>query len=298
MAPFAIHPGTQLGLISLTVSDLARALRFYVSTLGLKTLDHQNGEAVLGTDGGGSLIALQERPHARRKPPHTTGLYHFAILLPRRTDLARVLRRLAEQGYPLQGASDHGVSEALYLADPDGNGIEIYTDRPRDDWPWQNNHLQMFTASLDLEDLLNQVDSQWSGLPPATRIGHVHLHVADLSAAQSFYADTLGFDLMQRYPAVRELDSDPSALFLSAGGYHHHVGVNTWAGIGAPPPPPDAVGLRYFSLLLPFETELASVIKRLTAAGIPLQNVNDAKRAPSAFLARDPTGNSILIDVV
>jgi len=298
MNAFAIHPDTQLGLVSLTVSNLARALRFYDGTLGLKTLDHQNGVAVLGTDGGGSLIALTERPHARPKPPHTTGLYHFAILLPRRADLARVLRRLAEQGYPLQGASDHGVSEALYLADPDGNGIEIYADRPRDDWPWQDSRLQMFTASLDLEGLLSQGDGRWSGLPPATRIGHVHLHVADLGAAQRFYCDVLGFDLMQHYPAVRGANSGPSALFLSAGGYHHHVGLNTWAGKGAPPPPPDAVGLRHFTVFLPDEAELARLAERLQTADVPYQRAANAGKASGAFVVRDPSDNGILLDVL
>jgi catechol 2,3-dioxygenase len=204
-------------------------------------------------------------------------------------DLARTLDRLANQGYPLQGAADHGVSEALYLTDPDGNGIEIYIDRPRDEWPRQDDQLQMGTDPLNIRALLNQSDGLWKGLPPDTRIGHVHLQVAHLDQAESFYCDVLGLELMQRY--------GPSALFLSAGGYHHHVGLNTWAGVGAPPPPPDAVGLRHFSIDLPDDKELARIAERLQAADIPFEPVAVALREGVAKLVRDPSGNGIVLYV-
>jgi catechol 2,3-dioxygenase len=200
-----------------------------------------------------------------------------------------VFRRLAETRYPLQGAADHGVSEALYLADPDGNGIEIYRDRPQDEWPWQEDGLRMVTDPLDVDSLMAQRDGPWSGLPSATRIGHVHLHVADLAQAQRFYCDLLGFGLTQRY--------GQSAIFLSAGGYHHHIGLNVWAGVGAPPPPSDAVGLRFFTVYLPDGAELARVAERLRAADVPLAPVESGARAEDAFVVRDPAGNGILMDV-
>ena len=284
-----IHPDTRLGPISLTVGDLARARRFYQDTLGMIALGRQDGTLALGVEGTGPLVALTEVPNARPRPPRTSGLYHFAILLPGRMDLARTLSRLANQGYPLQGAADHGVSEALYLADPDGNGIEIYIDRPRAEWRWQDGQLQMGTDPLNVRALLNQSDGVRNGLPPETRIGHVHLQVAHLNQAESFYSEVLGFELMQRY--------GPSALFLSAGGYHHHVGLNTWAGVGAPPPPPDAVGLRHFTIDLPDDEELARITERLQAADIPFEPVAVTHGAGAAQLVRDPSGNGIVLDV-
>jgi catechol 2,3-dioxygenase len=278
-----------LGPVALTVPSLARALQFYADTLGLGTSRRRENVVVLGIDAGMPLVSLTENPAARPKPPHTTGLYHFAILLPSQRDLASVFRRLAETRYPLQGAADHGVSEALYLADPDGNGIEIYRDRPRDEWPWQEDRLRMVTDPLDVDRLMAQRDGPWSGLPSATRIGHVHLHVADLAQAQRFYCDVLGFELMQRY--------GQSAIFLSAGGYHHHIGLNVWAGVGAPPPPSDAVGLRYFTVYLPDGAELTRVAERLRAADVPLAPAESGARAEDAFVVRDPAGNGILMDV-
>jgi catechol 2,3-dioxygenase len=289
VSDFAIHPNTKLGPVALTVPDMARALQFYTDTLGLRTLQQRESVEVLGGDAGMPLVSLTETPDARPKPPRTTGLYHFAILLPSQRDLASVLRRLAETRYPLQGAADHGVSEALYLADPDGNGIEIYRDRPRDEWPWQADRLRMVTDPLDVDRLLAQRDDPWSGLPSGTRIGHVHLHVADLNQAERFYCDVLGFELMQRY--------GQSAIFLSAGGYHHHIGLNVWAGVGAPHPPSDAVGLRFFTVYLPDGAELARVAARLRAADVPLAPPERGARAAGAFVVRDPAGNGILMDV-
>ncbi len=289
MTDSLISPDTTLGPVALVVSDLARALQFYADTLGLKTLRRQGDTVSLGAEDSAPLVVLKEEPGARPKPRHSTGLYHFAILLPSRVDLARVLRRFAERRYPLQGASDHGVSEALYLGDPDGNGIEIYSDRPQEDWPWQDGQLKMGTEALDVDGLLGLDDGYWHGIPQGTRIGHVHLHVADLGQAQSFYCDALGFDLIQRY--------GQSALFLSAGGYHHHIGLNTWAGVGAPPPPQDAVGLRHFTVHLPDERELERVARRLEAAGVSMPRTDGVGKAAGAFMVNDPSGNGILMDV-
>jgi catechol 2,3-dioxygenase len=177
------------------------------------------------------------------------------------------------------------VSEALYLADPDGNGIEIYRDRPRAEWPFVNGQLEMTTDPLDLDDLLaagtNPAGAS-DALPDSTVIGHVHLHVSNLADAEAFYAGLLGFDLMQRFGA--------GALFVSAGGYHHHVGLNTWVGVGAPPPPAGALGLRHFAVRLPGAAAREKVVERLRAANVP---VHPAGRAGT--LVRDPSGNSILL---
>jgi catechol 2,3-dioxygenase len=284
----SIHAATKLGHLSLTVSNLARALGFYKGILGLSALRQEDGVVALGIDDQGPLVVLTERENALPRPPHTTGLYHYALLVPTRLHLGRILRRLVDGRYPLQGAADHVVSEAIYLADPDGNGIEIYADRSRHEWPWKNDRLQMGTDVLDVDDLLSQGADDADGLPAGTRIGHVHLHVADLDQASRFYCDVLGFDLMQRFGR--------GALFLSAGGYHHHIGLNTWSGAGAPSPPLDAVGLRYFTIALPGEKELARVTSRIRAAGVPFERQGDFIAVPDGLLIRDPSGNGILID--
>lgn len=282
-ASTSIHPDTRLGSVHLTVSDLDRSLQFYGSALGLRTRRREEAVAELGT-GTASLLILWERAGAKPRPPHTSGLYHFAILLPARADLARALQRLVEARYPIDGASDHLVSEAVYLADPDGNGIETYADRPRSAWPVQNGRLRMDTLPLDIDDLMGELQTHppaATGLPDGARIGHVHLHVADLGAAEAFYRDVLGFDLMVRY--------GDSASFLSAGGYHHHIGLNTWAGVGAPPPPPDAAGLRYFTIRLPNAAELARVVGRVRHAGVPIEET------PDGVLVHDPSQNGLLL---
>ncbi len=281
----SIHPDTSLGVVNLTVSALERSQEFYRQILGFSTLPKGETSAELGTERT-SLIALTELSTARPKPPRTTGLYHYAILLPTRADLARALHRLSHTHYPIDGASDHSVSEALYLADPDGNGIEIYADRPRSAWTYRGGQLQMATLPLDVEGLMNELKTDprpWDGLPPATRVGHIHLHVADLRAAEEFYQDVLGFDLMVRY--------GNSASFLSAGGYHHHIGLNTWAGVGAQPPPPDAVGLRWFTIVVPAQAEAERILHRVQNARIDHENQMDG------ILLRDPSGNKVLVAI-
>lgn len=282
-ASTSIHPDTCIGSVHLTVSDLDRSLQFYGGTLGFRTRRREEAVVELGTEAA-SLLTLWERAGARPRPPHTSGLYHVAILPPARADLARALQRLLEARYPIDGASDHLVSEAVYLADPDGNGIEIYADRPRSAWPMLNGRLRMDTLPLDVEDLMGELATSsrpGTSLPDGTRIGHVHLHVAELGAAEAFYRGVLGFDLMVRY--------GNSASFLSAGGYHHHIGLNTWAGVGAPPPPPDAAGLRYFTVRLPNGAELARVVGRVRDAGVPFEEM------PEGVLVRDPSQNGVLL---
>ena len=237
-----------IGHVSLRVRDLDRSLVFYRDVLGFRDVaeskDAAPGVARCGA-GQRVLIELHEDKNAVAKPRRSTGLFHFAILVPSRAALGRSLRRLVERSWPLSGASDHLVSEALYLDDPDGLGIEIYRDRPRPEWPVRGGQLMMATDPLDLQSLIDEpgAEQPWSGLDAATVIGHVHLHVPHLDSAEAFYCGGIGFE-----PTVRGY---PGALFVAAGGYHHHLGLNTWIGIGAPPPPENAVGLRSFTIEAP-----------------------------------------------
>lgn len=278
-----LPPGTHIGYAHLQVRDLGRSLAFYRDLLGFREIGREGSSMLLSATGSlPPVLALTERRDARPRPPRTTGLYHIAIRLPTRRDLARVFRRLLEHGWPFQGFSDHGVSEALYLPDPDGNGLELYRDRPRAQWPWRQGRLAMVTKPLDVEDLLREATPEpWEGLPEGTDIGHIHLHVADLEAAEAFYGGILGLEVTQRdYPGAR---------FFAAGGYHHHVGTNTWAGRGAPPPPPDAVGLRAFTLVVPDEAAWVGIRERAQAAGLRV------REGSGVLFLEDPSANRLWV---
>lgn len=285
-----LPPSTVIRQVRLRVADLERSLNFYRDLLGFRQLPSAPGTAALSASGGvPAQIVLEERPGARRKPPGTTGLYHVAILLPGRRELARLVRRLAAAGWSFDGFSDHGVSEAVYLPDPDGNGLELYADRPRSTWRWRDGEVVMFTRPLDLEGLLDEVARapERPGEPllhPLARIGHVHLHVGDLARSEAFYSGLLGFDVTNR--------RYPGALFLAAGGYHHHLGLNIWAGPGAPPPPPDAAGLVDFTVGLGDGAVLEGVARRLRAAGHELRGEGD-----TGFRVTDPDGTGIVLSV-
>jgi catechol 2,3-dioxygenase len=282
MADFVIDPETKIGSVHLSVADLERSSRFYTELLGFRPAGQRNGDLELTADGVTPLVVLREQPDAPPKPTRTTGLYHFAILTPSRSDLARSFWHLLEAGYGLQGAADHLVSEALYLADPDGNGIEIYADRPREAWPRRGDRVHMATEALDAEGLLAELNEDtraWDGLSPETRVGHVHLHVADLHRAQTFYCDGLGFEVVARYGAA--------AIFVSAGGYHHHIGLNTWAGLGAPPPPLGSLGLRFYTIRLPSPQAVERSVEHLKASGVQIDEGGEG------IELQDPSGNRI-----
>jgi catechol 2,3-dioxygenase len=272
-----------LGAINLTVADLGRVQAFYEQTIGLSALDRSADAVRLGANGA-PVVELTGEPTAPPRPRGTTGLFHMAILLPSRVELARALRRVADSGWRLGGASDHLVSEALYLSDPEGNGIEIYRDRPREEWPFEDGKLQMATLPLDVESLLGELDGDQggaNGVEGDTRMGHVHLQVAELDAAAGFYRDMLGFEVT--------VEDYPGALFLSSGGYHHHIGLNTWAGEGAPPPPSGARGLRWFEIAFASASGLERVAERLRGAGVAVAP------AEAGLRAADPSGNGVLL---
>jgi len=288
MTDFVLPEGTHVGHAHLQVSDLEQALGFYRDLLGFRQVGTDGPKAMLSATGRAPYhFVLTERPGARRKPSRTTGLYHVAIRFPSRQALARAFRRLVTHEWPFQGFADHLVSEALYLADPDGNGLELYVDRPRKQWTQRDGQIEMSTDPLDVEALLAEsaVDAApWTGVHPGTDVGHVHLHVSDLARAKAFYSGLLGLDVTQQ--------NYPGALFLSAGGYHHHLGVNVWAGLGAPPPPPDAVGLLSFSFQLPDEIAWSVLQGRVRAAGLEVEDLHDYDYA-QGVLIRDPDGNGV-----
>ncbi len=280
----SIHPDTAIGTVSLTVSDMQRSRSFYEQALGLRPFDRDDGTTAFGPDAHHPLVELQANASAPAAPRRATGLYHLAVLLPTRLDLALALARLVHVRWQLDGASDHLVSEALYLSDPDGNGIELYRDRPREEWPRTGERLEMATLPLDLQDVMNELAAADGFQPhpaPGTTIGHVHLQVADLAESERFYSGVLGLDVMVR--------GYPGALFVSAGGYHHHIGLNTWNSAGASPPPAGTLGLRCFELRLPDADELGRVLERVRAAGIETKSMADGT------LARDPSGNGVLL---
>jgi catechol 2,3-dioxygenase len=283
----SIHPDTELGLVALTVADLPRSVAFYQDVLGFGLLQEGSAQAVLGA-GGTPLLVLHEKRDAGPAPTNVTGLtglYHFAILVPTRADLAQSLLHMVESGYPLGGASDHLVSEALYLSDPDNNGIEIYRDRLREDWPRRGGQLQMASDPLDLRALISEAQADprpWNGLAAGTRLGHMHLQVADIPQARDFYHGVLGFDIVFDWERM-------GALFVSAGGYHHHLGLNTWHSRGGRPAPEGSAGLRYFTIYLPDEAALAPVLVRLDKASISYRQEN------GGVVVEDPWRNGILL---
>jgi len=276
-----IAPATRMGLVELTVSGLGRSLEYWQRAIGLRVLEREDGRATLGTDT--PLLRFVEEPGARPDAGHT-GLYHVAVLVPDRPTLARFLAHAARERVPLQGLSDHFVSEAIYLRDPDRHGIEVYADRPRPVWEGQVAE-RMTTEPIDVENLLGELDDPaaepFPGLPDGTTMGHVHFRVADVDATVGFYRDVLGLDLMAQL--------GPAAAFLSAGGYHHHVGANTWESRGATPAPPGSATLRHATIILLDESERDRVVAAVADAG------QEPEPSDGGLLVRDPSGNALLL---
>ena len=269
----------RLGAVHLTVSNLDRSVAFYEDAIGLRLHRREDGVAAMGV-GEEDLLVLYEEPEARRAGRHA-GLYHYALLYPSREELAHAPLRLAERKTPIQGASDHGTHEAIYLSDPDGNGIELAADRPRERWPKPLNYAGG-PHPLDFDGLLATVAGEElrREAGPGLTVGHVHLHVGDLERGLAFYRDVLGFELMTFMPGA--------AAFVSAGGYHHHLGFNVWRGEGVPPVPEGRVGLRHWTVVLDDPEGVAAVSGRIREAGIATEERG------GGFLVRDPWGIAVL----
>lgn len=273
---------THIGRVKLQVSDLGRSLDYYRDAIGLRVLHRSGHVATLGPhDDDTPLLELHERKGAQMVPRRgLLGLYHFAILLPDRPALGRFLQHIADLGLS-PGMSDHFVSEAIYLQDPDNLGIEVYVDRPRSEWKEENGQLTMMTEPLDVRSVLHAgADLPWTGAPAGTRIGHVHLHVGDIPQAESFYHAAIGFD--------KTVWSYPGALFLSAGGYHHHLGTNTWAR-GAPSATDDDARLIEWELIVPGAADVDGVGRSLEASGF------SPRRESQHVVAQDPWGTQVRI---
>lgn len=291
---FSIHPATKIGSLSLTVSNLEVQTAFYQQALGLKLHRQGGNQAVLGT-GERELLQLVEQPGHKRYQ-RVTGLYHFAVLFPDRRELARAMGRLFVLKYP-NYPTDHIMTKTTYLDDPEGNGIELYTESPEDgEWFMDDNTFAARRADgtlsngrepLDVDELFSHLEENPDlnlPAPPETRIGHVHLHVRDVNEAVDFYHGVIGFDVMGTSKAFQ-------AAFVSAGGYHHHVGLNTWQGQGAPPPPADSLGLRHFSIELPNQQTYDEVVARVDAAGVMSNQTEDG------LLLHDPSQNGVLLRI-
>ena len=269
------------GEVHLNVLDLVRSIRFYKEIIGFKVLEETSNKAVLTADGKTPLLIIEQPKNVTPKEPRRTGLYHFALLLPERADLGMTIKHFVEHKVAL-GASDHKVSEALYLSDPDGNGIEIYTDRDPSEWSWTNGEVAMSTDPLDGQSVVAEsTDELWDGLPTGTLMGHVHLHVAHLPEAETFY-NALGFEVVANYP---------QAQFMSNGKYHHHIGLNTWSGEGATQPSVASVGLQSYTLIYPDGAVLTEAIAKVKELGEKVESLE------GGYLVKDPSGNRIVLRI-
>lgn len=277
----------RLGAVHLTVTDLDRSVAWYEAALGLQVhrRDHDAGVAALGT-GEEDVLVLHEDAAATPPSRRSSGLYHYALLFPTREELARVALRLAAARTPIQGASDHGTHEAIYLPDPDGNGIELAADRPREQWPSPEEEFSRGgPMPLDFDALLATVEGEGPVAPqarPGLRVGHLHLHVGGIPEALAFYRDAIGFDVWAMMP---------TAAFVSAGGYHHHLGLNTWRGVGAAPQQPGVVGLRHWTIVLASVDDVAEVRARVREAGV------EAIDVAGGFAVTDPFGMTVHVVV-
>lgn len=277
---FHEKPNTYVTNVEIKVSDLQRSLNYYQEVIGFTILTEESNKATLTADGQTALLTIVQPDTIEEKTGLTTGLFHFALLLPTRRDLADIITHFRQTGVYF-GASDHDVSEALYLNDPDENGIEIYIDRPEENWTWTSDQVYMVTEPLNIQAILAEATGKWNGLPAATVMGHIHLSVSNLSAAEEFYTKGLGFDVVTRYGR--------QALFISTGRYHHHIGLNTWHSENAPKLGENQVGLKTYSLFLDNETQAADMKANLRVIGAPVIEF------AGGFQTEDPAGNTVLL---
>ncbi len=275
---FASRTPLHIGAVALRVRDLDRLTAYYRDALGFAVLDRTDRGTVLGA-GGVPILHLEHAPAAKPDDTRTAGLYHTAFLMPTRGDLARWLLHAAQKRVPLTGASDHAVSEAIYLDDPEGNGIEVYRDRPADEWVWQDGMVKMTTAALDLDDLARAAGNEgFSGAPAGLRVGHIHLRVGDIDQAEQFYHDVIGLDVIRRRGG---------ATFMSSGRYHHHVGSNVWHSAGAGMRDPNRAGLAWFAFEAADTAAFDAVAARIDQAGIAFE------RTPRGLVTADPWGTQV-----
>nr|WP_106781016.1 VOC family protein [Lysinibacillus timonensis] len=287
MTHFHKKPNMYVSHVQMKVSNLEHSIEYYKKIIGFDVLEQSNNTAVLTFDGATSILSLEQVDHAQSLQGGQTGLYHFAILLPTRKDLGNFIQNIVEQNVRI-GAGDHHVSEAIYLYDPDGNGIEVYSDRPEDSWIWQNDFVYMTTEQVDIPSVLRDADGAWNGLPEGTVMGHIHLSVSDLTASEKFYTEALGYDVVTRY--------GNQALFISTGKYHHHIGLNTWNSAGGRPAPENSVGLKSFTIVLENDEQAEKIKSNLRGIGAVVEKFSGAPKfgGAQAFSTVDPSGIRIV----
>ncbi|SOC16690.1 catechol 2,3-dioxygenase [Ureibacillus xyleni] len=285
---FHKKPNMYVSHVQMKVSNLERSIEYYKDIIGFDVLEKNEKTAVLTFDGATSILSLEQVENAQPLAGGQTGLYHFAILLPTRKDLGNFIQHIAQKNVRI-GAGDHHVSEALYLYDPDGNGIEVYIDRPESEWIWYGDStVHMVTEQLNIQSIMADGDGKWNGLPEGTVMGHIHLSVSDLAATEKFYTEALGFEVVSRF--------GKQALFISTGKYHHHIGLNTWNSEGGVKAPENSVGLKSFTLVLDNAEQAEQIKKNLTAVGATVEHFESAPKfgGSQAFSTEDPSGIRII----
>ena len=281
---FHQKPASFVQSLTLKVKDLARSTKFYQEMMGFTVINEDNEKVVFSVNGKDPILTLITFDSMLSLERGKTGLYHFAILLEKRSDLAKFIRHLIKSNYPLHGASDHHVSEALYFSDPDGNGIEVYYDRSSEAWIWNNEEVYMVTDQLDISDIMSTLDNTvWEKVPASTVLGHIHLHVRDIHESESFYKGLLGLDVVCRYGG--------QALFLSFNRYHHHIGLNTWNGLGAPAPNERSVGLESYTIVYGTTQLLQEAIQCLEEVNYPMT------KEGNHYVVNDPSSNKLFLTV-
>lgn len=287
---FHKKPNKYISHVQLKVSNLQNSIEYYNTIIGFDVLEQTNTTAILTFDGSTSVLSLEEISDAQPLKSGQTGLYHFALLLPTRKDLGNFIQHMIQQNARV-GAGDHHVSEAFYLNDPDGNGIEVYADRPEQSWIWNDSTIYMTTEQVDVRSVLAEAEGTWNGLPAGTVMGHIHLSVANISETENFYINALGYEVVTRF--------GNQATFISTGKYHHHIGLNTWNSLGGTPTPENGVGLKSFTIVLNNEIEAEKIKESLSTIGATVEQFVDAPKfgGRQAFSTVDPSGIRIIFTV-